>query len=125
QALLTGNGGVGGGILAFGPSMATASTSNGNARPQIHNSVISGNQAGSLGGGCYCTAGLVIDQGTVFSNNTGGIANAINSVNGGGMWLALSPNCCGSGLSGVPDVMDITKTTFSGNSAPHGSGGGI
>lgn len=87
----------GGGLAIFGPSGASQSA--------IHNSTISGNQAGSQGGGIYATAGLLIDQGTVITGNT-------SSQTGGGLWTAPTN-----------ETTTITTATITSNSAPGGGGG--
>jgi CSLREA domain-containing protein len=88
----------GGGILVFGPSGASQSA--------IHASTISGNKAGAQGGGIYTTEGLLIDQGTVISNN-------LSTGDGGGLWSNVTN-----------ETTTVSKSTIASNSAS-GFGGGV
>ena len=81
----------------------------------IHSSTISGNQAAGEGGGIKNAANLLIDQGTVISNNSAGSANVAGKVDGGGLWTNTV----------ATDVVTVSHVTMTGNSAPHGHGGGI
>jgi len=99
--------GVGGGILIVG------GCTNGFQLPAIHNTVISGNQASGEGGGIEATCGFVLDQGSVVSNNSAGSADALNNVDGGGIYMNISPN-----------TVTISKVTITGNSTT-GDGGGM
>ncbi|HXZ29411.1 MAG TPA: hypothetical protein VEG08_15555, partial [Terriglobales bacterium] len=107
QATAT-DGGTGGGIT-------TTSNVSGSPQVQIHASTISGNQAAGLGGGLNVETNLLIDQSSVISNNSAGLANLTNAKDGGGIWADLVS----------PDSVTLTKVTITGNSAPNGSGGGI
>ena len=91
--------GQGGGLFVYGPSLVAQQT-------KIHTSTISGNHASAQGGGIYTTAGLLIDQGTVISNNQSG-------ADGGGLWYNT-----------IGETTAITKATITGNIAT-GNGGGI
>ncbi|MGB9104059.1 MAG: VCBS repeat-containing protein, partial [Terriglobales bacterium] len=70
-------GGQGGGIFLFNPS-------NPNTQSAIHASTFSGNHAAGQGGGIKTGQGLLIDQGTIISNNT------VSAGDGGGIWSDLS-----------------------------------
>jgi CSLREA domain-containing protein len=90
----------GGGLFMFG--------SGGTYNYQLHAVTISGNQAGSDGGGIYSTAPLTID-------NVGGpslISNNSSGRSGGGIWLNHSNQ-----------TSTISKVTISNNSAVDGGGG--
>ncbi len=93
-------GGLGGGIFLFDPS-------NGNTQSAIHASTISGNHAAGQGGGSRTGQGLLIDLGTIISNNT------VSAGNGGGLWSSLSG-----------ETTTLSKVTITGNTAS-GQGGGI
>ena len=81
----------------------------------IHSSTISGNQAAGEGGGIKNAANLQIDQSTVISNNSAGSANVAGKVDGGGLWTNTVST----------DLVTVSHVTMTGNSAPHGHGGGI
>jgi uncharacterized repeat protein (TIGR01451 family) len=81
----------------------------------IHSSTISGNQAAGEGGGIKNAANLLIDQGTVISNNSAGSASVAGKVDGGGLWTNTVST----------DMVTVSHVTITGNSAPHGHGGGI
>jgi uncharacterized repeat protein (TIGR01451 family) len=98
--------GTAGGMILFGPDGGTT--------PAIHNSIISGNSAAGEAGGIFALAGLVIDQGSVISNNSAGSANSINNVDGGGIYANFFQT----------DTLTISKATITGNSTT-GNGGGI
>ncbi|HEX5233969.1 MAG TPA: hypothetical protein VFW25_01425 [Silvibacterium sp.] len=106
--------GEGGGI--------TVSSKLGNSRQTvIHASTISGNHAGGNGGGIHDQSSLLIDQGTIISNNSAGEANKANGTNGGGLWINPSNNGCPAACT---DTATLTKVTITGNTAT-GNGGGI
>jgi hypothetical protein len=98
--------GNGGGIFTFGqpnPSVSSA----------IHGGRISGNKAAGDGGGLDIDAGLIVDSGTVISNNQAGTAGggALNGGNGGGVWY-----------NALSQALSITNATIAGNSAAGGGG---
>ncbi|HMF91749.1 MAG TPA: hypothetical protein VKL40_13975, partial [Candidatus Angelobacter sp.] len=111
----TNQAGSGGGI--------TITSNSANSRQTvIHNSTISGNQAAGEGGGIKTSANLLVDQGTVINNNSAGSANVANKVDGGGIFMNVSANGCPGACT---DSVTLNKITITGNSAPHGHGGGI
>ena len=81
-------------------------------QPQSHftNVVISGNTAAGIGGGINSIATLLIDGGSVISNNTAGA----NSANAGGGGIANNSS----------DGLTLTKVSVIGNSTA-GDGGGL
>jgi CSLREA domain-containing protein len=93
-------GGQGGGIFLFNPS-------NGNTQSAIHASTVSGNHAAGQGGGIRTGQGLLIDQGTIISNNT------VSAGDGGGLCSSL-----------IGETTTLSKVTITGNTAS-GQGGGI
>jgi YVTN family beta-propeller protein len=112
-----GVGGVGGGVFIF-------NNTSGSRQTVIHNSTISGNQAGSRGGGIYNSANLLVDQGTVISGNSAGKAGVL-TVEGGGIYDNTSSNGCPGACT---DTLTLNKVMISGNTAGNGSigsGGGI
>jgi len=93
----------------------------GNPLISIHNSMISGNHAAGNGGGVHSEGNLLIDTGSVISNNVAGTANLPNATGGGGLWLnAPSQGCPGA----CTDSVTLSHVTITGNSAT-GNGGGI
>jgi mucin-19 len=83
---------------------------------QIHASTISGNQSAFNGGGIVDNANVLIDQGTIISNNKDGQgASGSHVANGGGLFVNPS----------VPSLTaTLTKVTITGNQST-GTGGGI
>ena len=81
---------------------------------QIHSSTISGNQSAFNGGGIAASANLLIDQGTIISNNKNG-QNGAGAANGGGLFI----NPAVPALSAT-----LSKVTITGNTST-GTGGGI
>lgn len=98
---------VGGGLELLGQL--------GSAQTAIHNTTISGNSAGGLGGGIFDTTTLLIDQSSTISNNTAGTGGVATDTDGGGLWFDAANDST------------VSKATFSGNSAnaSNGNGGGI
>ncbi|MBK9711283.1 MAG: immunoglobulin domain-containing protein [Kouleothrix sp.] len=97
------NNGQGGGLFFFGACAGTPTFNY-----QLHHVTITGNSAGSDGGGIYSTAPLTIDNAggaTAISGNSSGRS-------GGGIWL-----------NHTSSTSNITKVTISGNSAADGGGG--
>ena len=108
-------GGFGGGIYLF---------SDGNASRQsvIHSSNISGNQASSEGGGIYNSVNLLVDQGSVISNNSAG-SPGVTRVEGGGVLDSTATTGCPAACS---ETATFNKVSITGNTASNGgSGGGI
>lgn len=103
---------VGSGTAQQGGGIALLGTSGATPDPQsaIHASVISGNQAGSQGGGIYSGTHLVIDTGTIITNN---LATGSGAQTGGGLWSNL-----------INESTQVTNATFTRNNAG-GSGGAI
>ena len=87
----TGNG-DGGGIYLFGPR-------NSATQSKIHSSIISGNTATGHGGGIFTGQGLLIDQGTLISGNSGD--------QGGGIWAGTAAG----------ETLTISQATLTGNTA--------
>ena len=107
-------GGEGGGV--------TITTQLSNSRQTvIHASTISGNHAGGNGGGIHDESNLLIDQGTVISNNSAGEANKVNGTNGGGLFISTSNNGCPAACT---DTVTLTKVTITGNTTT-GPGGAL
>jgi CSLREA domain-containing protein/uncharacterized repeat protein (TIGR01451 family) len=88
----------------------------------LHASTISGNTAGGLGGGISDLGmSLSVDQGTIISGNSAGLAGIPNTLDGGGVYLNTgATGCPGS----CPNTVSFNKVTIIGNSAT-GNGGGI
>ncbi|HSM84528.1 MAG TPA: CSLREA domain-containing protein, partial [Candidatus Limnocylindrales bacterium] len=91
--------GQGGGVFIFGPSGAGGQT-------QFHAVTISGNHAGTTGGGIHTGAGILIDQGSLITSNVAG-------SDGGGLWSSVSS-----------ETTTVSRSTIVSNSAT-GNGGGI
>jgi uncharacterized repeat protein (TIGR01451 family) len=104
----TNQAGSGGGITT------TSNTSN-SRQTVIHSSTISGNQSAGEGGGIKSSTNLLIDTGTVISNNSAGSANVLNKTDGGGIF---------ENVASIDSVI-LNKIAITGNSAPHGKGGAI
>jgi uncharacterized repeat protein (TIGR01451 family) len=119
--VISGQKGQGGGIMAFFPN----GNFTGNPETIIHSSTISGNKAAGFGGGMQTQARLLIDQGTVISNNVAGIDNTNTPVpaqDGGGLYINnFPPSSCPPGLT---CDATLTHVTITGNTAT-GNGGGI
>ncbi|MBZ5507915.1 MAG: DUF11 domain-containing protein [Acidobacteriia bacterium] len=118
--VIGGQKGQGGGIMAFFPN----GNFTGNPETIIHSSTISGNKAAGFGGGMQTQARLLIDQGTVISNNVAGTdgTNPVAAQDGGGLYINnFPPASCPATL-----ICDATlnHVTITGNSAT-GNGGGI
>jgi large repetitive protein len=111
----TSSAGSGGGITT------TSNTSN-SRQTVIHGSTISGNLAAGLGGGINATTNLLIDQGSIISNNSGGTADITNLKDGGGIFMNPSKVGCPGACT---DTVILAKVSITGNSAPNGRGGGI
>ena len=92
--------GTGGGIEIF-------SAGSGSRQSVIHGTTVSGNSATGEGGGIDSRANLLIDTGSLISNNTSG-------TDGGG----ISSNVTGT------DTVALSKVTITGNTAAHGGGFG-
>jgi uncharacterized repeat protein (TIGR01451 family) len=119
--VIGGQKGQGGGIMAFFPN----GNFTGNPETIIHSSTITGNKAAGFGGGMQTQARLLIDQGTVISNNVAGIDNTNTPVaaqDGGGLYINnFPPSSCPPGLT---CDATLTHVTITGNTAT-GNGGGI
>jgi fimbrial isopeptide formation D2 family protein len=119
--VIAGQKGQGGGIMAFFPNGSFT----GNPETIIHSSTISGNKAAGFGGGMQTQARLLIDQGTVISNNVAGIDSTNTPVaaqDGGGLYINnFPPSSCPPGLT---CDATLTHVTITGNTAT-GNGGGI
>jgi uncharacterized repeat protein (TIGR01451 family) len=98
-----------------GGGITITSNSSGSRQTIIHRSTISGNQAAGEGGGIKDLANLQIDQGTIISNNSAGSANVVNKTDGGGIF---------ENVASIDSVI-LNKVAITGNSVPHGKGGGI
>jgi uncharacterized repeat protein (TIGR01451 family) len=98
-----------------GGGITTTSNTSGSRQTVIHSSTISGNQAAGEGGGIKSSTNLLIDTGTIISNNSAGSANVAGKVDGGGIF---------ENVASIDSVI-LNKLAITGNSAPHGKGGGI
>jgi mucin-19 len=98
-----------------GGGITTTSNSSNSRQTVIHSSTISGNQAAGEGGGIKASTNLLIDTGTVISNNSAGSASVVNKTDGGGIF---------ENVASIDSVI-LNKVAITGNSAPHGKGGGI
>jgi CSLREA domain-containing protein len=98
--------GSGGGITVFSAGANSRQTT-------IHGSQITGNSASGAGGGIYATAKMLVDQGTIISNNTASTTPS-SSFNGGGIYANVES----------ADVITLSKVSITGNSTT-GNGGGI
>jgi hypothetical protein len=121
----------GGGLVIFGAS-------NNTTRSSILASLISGNQAGSQGGGVWTSQGILIDQGTIISVNNASGSGApggglfTNPVNSEGTTVhntTLTSNVA-SGTGGAIEVENSSSGTFAmtfsritGNTATSGGSG--
>ena len=118
--VIGGQKGQGGGIMAFFPN----GNFTGNPETIIHSSTISGNKAAGFGGGMQTQARLLIDQGTIISNNVAGTdgTNPVAAQDGGGLYINnFPPASCPVGLT---CDATLTHVTITGNTAT-GNGGGI
>ena len=98
-----------------GGGITTTSNSSNSRQTVIHSSTISGNQSAGEGGGIKASTNLLIDTGTVISNNSAGSASVLNKTDGGGIF---------ENVASIDSVI-LNKVAITGNSAPHGKGGGI
>ena len=105
-----------------GGGITITSNTNNSRQTVIHSSTISGNQAAGEGGGIKTLANLLVDQGSVISNNSAGSANVLNKKDGGGIFMNPSASGCPGACT---DSVTLTKVTITGNSAPNGRGGAI
>jgi len=80
----------------------------GDPQSVIHASLISGNKAGSQGGGVFSGTHLTLDTGTIITGNS---ASGSGAQTGGGLWSNLTN-----------ESTQITNATFTGNNA--GTSGG-
>jgi hypothetical protein len=105
-----------------GGGITITSNSSNSKQTVIHSSTISGNQAAGEGGGIKTSANLLVDTGTIISNNSAGSANVLNKTDGGGIFATLSSNGCPAACT---DSVTLSKVAITGNSAPNGRGGAI
>jgi uncharacterized repeat protein (TIGR01451 family) len=100
----------------FGGGIEQTSKGTPGETPQsiIHSSTISGNKSAFQGGGMRALGNLLIDQGTVISNNLNG-QNGAGAANGGGLFL----NPATASLT-----QTLSKVTITGNTSS-GTGGGV
>ena len=96
-----------------GGGITTTSNSSNSRQTVIHSSTISGNQSAGEGGGIKASTNLLIDTGTVISNNSAGSASVLNKTDGGGIF---------ENVASIDSVI-LNKVAITGNSAPHGKGG--
>jgi uncharacterized repeat protein (TIGR01451 family) len=125
EQVISGQMGIGGGIVIFTPQNVSGPS----AETLIHASTISGNKSAGFGGGIWNGADLLIDQGTIISNNVAGTdgTNPVLGQEGGGLYLNTpTAGNCPSAPPGGPATCTstLTKVTITGNTAT-GNGGGI
>jgi len=117
--VIGGQKGQGGGIMIFFPN----GNFTGTTKTTIHSSTITGNKAAGFGGGIQSQSDILIDQGTVISNNVAGTdgTNPVAAQDGGGLYLNTFATGCPAACT---FQSSISHATITGNTAT-GNGGGI